>query len=121
MTDAALCQRRGEGVEIVRMQRRIAAALQIEIPLQGVAALFTGGQQPGFKAVIGPQHAERRQRGEHLHVGSRRQTLIRVRLIQHLAAVGVAHHHAARRPGQRLVLADGRQRLAEGLFVTWAG
>lgn len=121
LANAALRQRGGEGVEIVRMQRRIAAALQIEIPLQGVAALLAGGQQPCFKPVIRPQHAERRQRSEHLHVGSRRQALLRVRLIQHGAAVGIAHHHAARRANQRLVLADGRQRLAERLLMALAG
>ena len=32
LANAALRQRGGEGVEIVRVQRRIAAALQIEIP-----------------------------------------------------------------------------------------
>ncbi|CVH71068.1 Uncharacterised protein [Serratia marcescens] len=121
MANAALRQRGGKGVEIVRVQRRIAAALQIEIPPQSVTALLAGGQQPGFKPVIRPQHAERRQRREHLHVGSRRQTLLRVRLIQHGAALGVAHHHAVRRSNQRLVLAEGRQRLAKRLLMTLAG
>lgn len=83
--------------------------------------MLAGGQQPGFKPVIRPQHAERRQRSEHLHVGSRRQALLRVRLIQHGAAVGIAHHHTARRANQRLVLADGRQRLAERLLMALAG